>query len=187
VSTEDFIELLFTSTSTGFEAEVTDSTAIVASKPVKAAEVTVKAEKGETVALGIQGTKVQKSDISVEGKGSMDLTVTTGQFKKNTVSGGKKADSVSFGSGAKINKSTFELGKGKDSITFGAQTKFQGKTTIDLGKGAKDSVEFKTAPTKGKVEFDNVDSRDEFTIAGETYNGTEVAENFSNIKINFAE
>ena len=36
----------------------------------------------------------------------MDLTVTTGQFKKNTVTGGKKADSISFGSGAKINKST---------------------------------------------------------------------------------
>jgi len=187
INTGDFTELLFTSVNSGFEAELNGPTGIVASKPIKNASVTINTERGESTSVGIQGTKVQKSEFIADGRGSLNMNVTTGQFKKNTVVGTNKADSVSFGSGAKINKSDIDLKKGKDTITFGAQTKFQGKTTVDLGKGSKDMVEFKAAPTKGKIVFDNVDKRDRFTIDGETYTGSEVADNFSNIKINFAD
>ena len=190
IATEDFTELLFTSTSKGFEAEVTaDSpTAIVASKPVKEADVTLSAKKGETVAIGIEGTRVKKSDFTVDGKGSMDMTVKTGTFQKNTVTGGKKADSISFGNQVTVKGSEMDLGKGNDTVTFGAETKFKGKTTLDLGSKGKDVVEFKAEPTSGKVVIDNFDKRDELIIGGETFTKEDLEDaKFSNIKINFAD
>jgi len=188
IATEDFTELLFTSTNKGFEAEFTDSTAIVASKPVKEADVTVSTKKGETVSVGIEATRVKKSDFTVDGKGSMDMTVKTGTFQKSTVTGGKKADSISFGNQATVKGATMDMGKGDDSVTFGAETKFKGKTSIDLGKKGADVVEFKAEPTSGKIVIDNFDKKDTLIIGGETFTFEDLQDaKFSNIKINFAD
>ena len=192
IQTEDFTELLFTgSQSTGFEASVTSDTAVVASKPVKEANITVETAKGETVAIGVEGTKVAKSEFKVEGKGSLDLTVKTGSFQKNTVTGGKKSDSVSFGNQTKLKKVDADLGKGDDSVTFGKNTAFKGKSTFDLGEGGADTVKFKskTGPESGKVVFENVDENDTFQFKKKSYTGAEIAESdkFDNIKIEFAD
>ena len=191
VSTEDFTEYLFTQKNKGFEADFTDDSAIVGSKPIKDADVTVSTKKGETVSLGIEGTRIVKSDFAVEGRGAMDLTVKTGLFKKNTVTGGKKADSVSFGNQVKLQKTTVDLGKGDDSITFGSQTTYKGKSTVDLGKGGADVIEFKAEPTGGKVVVENFDKNDTLTVGDKTYTYDQLtgedAPSFEGIQIKFAD
>ena len=192
IQTEDFTELLFTgSQSYGFEASVSSDTAIAASKPVKEASFTVETTDGETVAIGVQGTKVAKSEFKLEGNGSLDMTVRTGSFQKNTVTGGKNSDSVSFGNQTKLKKVDADLDKGDDSVTFGKNTAFKGKSTFDLGEGGADTVKFKgkTGPESGKVVFENVDENDTFEVNKKTYTGAEIAESdqFDNIKIEFAD
>ena len=192
IQTEDFTELLFTgSKSTGFEATVTSDTAIAASKPVKEADITINSSEGETVVLGIQATKVAKSEIKNEGNGSLDMKVRTGSFLKNTVTGGKNSDSVSFGTQTKLKKVDADLGEGDDSVTFGKNTEFKGKSTFDLGEGGADAVKFKskTGPDSGKIVFKNVDENDTFQFKKKTFTGAEVAakEKFDNIKIEFAD
>ena len=188
VETDEFTELLFTQTNKGFEGDFSDDTAIVGSKPIKEADVTISTKKGETVKLGVEGTRVKKSEFTTEGKGSLDMTVKTGTFQKNTITGGKKADSISFGNQVTVKGVTMDMGKGDDSVTFGAETKFKGKTSIDLGKKGADVVEFKAEPTSGKIVIDNFDKKDTLIIGGETFTFDDLQDaKFSNIKINFAD
>ena len=164
---------------TGLEVEVT-GTGAVAGKAVNASTVTVQAEKGETATVVLQTNRFVKSDIAVEGKGKGVVKVNTGVFNKSTVTGGKKGDSVSFGGQTKVKKGEVDCGKGNDTVTFKKNTTFQGKTTIDLGKGGKDAVEYGKAPKGGKCVIENFSKKDTITVGKNTFdykdikNGAEI-------------
>ena len=140
---------------------------VLVGKPVIDSVVTVEAASNkETVTLVLKNNSFKKSDIVVE-KGTADIKVTVGNFKKSTVTTGKKSDSVTFGNQTTVNKATVELGKGSDTVTFKSGTKFKGKTTIDLGKGGADSVILEGDAKK--LVVDNFSRKDSISVAGETF------------------
>ena len=169
------------------EVEVTVSgDSVLVGKPVVDSTVTVDAASNkETVELVLKTNSFKKSDIVVE-KGAASIDVTVGTFKKSTVTTGKKSDSVTFGNQTTVNKATFDLGKGSDTVTFKSGTKFQGKSTIDLGKGGADSVIIEGDAKK--LTVDNFNRKDSISVAGETFdykdikNGAEVP----GVKVNLA-
>ena len=191
---EDKIEIveLKTGTELAIEAPVKEVEVSVAGdsklvgKPVIDSTVTVEAASNkETVELVLKTNSFKKSDIVVE-KGAADINVNVGTFKKSTVATGKKSDSVTFGNQTTVNRATVELGKGSDTVTFKSGTKFKGKSTIDLGKGGKDSVIIEGDAKK--LTVDNFDRKDSISVAGETFdykdikNGAEVP----GVKVNLA-
>ena len=191
---EDKIEIveLETGTELAIEAPVKEVEVSVAGdsklvgKPVIDSTVTVEAASNkETVELVLKTNSFKKSDIVVE-KGAADINVNVGTFKKSTVATGKKSDSVTFGNQTTVKKATVELGKGSDTVTFKSGTKFKGKTTIDLGKGGKDSVIIEGDAKK--LTVDKFDRKDSISVAGETFdykdikNGAEVP----GVKVNLA-
>ncbi|QNI96546.1 hypothetical protein [Synechococcus sp. RS9902] len=82
VTTDSFAELLFTgSASKGFEAKIIDGpTGIIASKPLKNASIKAATEKGETLEIGIEATKVEKSTFKATGKGDLNFQARTGTY-----------------------------------------------------------------------------------------------------------
>ena len=191
---EDKIEIveLKTGTELAIEAPVKEVEVAVAGdsvlvgKPVIDSTVTVEAASNkETVELVLKTDSFKKSDIVFE-KGAADINVKVGTFKKSTVATGKKSDSVTFGNQTTVKRATVELGKGSDTVTFKSGTKFKGKSTIDLGKGGKDSVIIEGDAKK--LTVDNFDRKDSISVAGETFdykdikNGAEVP----GVKVNLA-
>ena len=191
---EDKIEIveLKTGTELAIEAPVKEvevsvaGDSVLVGKPVIDSTVTVEAASNkETVELVLKTNSFKKSDIVVE-KGAADINVNVGTFKKSTVATGKKSDSVTFGNQTTVKKATVELGKGSDTVTFKSGTKFKGKSTIDLGKGGKDSVIIEGDAKK--LTVDNFDRKDSISVAGETFdykdikNGAEVP----GVKVNLA-
>ena len=191
---EDKIEIveLKTGTELAIEAPVKEvevsvaGDSVLVGKPVIDSTVTVEAASNkETVELVLKTNSFKKSDIVVE-KGAADINVKVGTFKKSTVATGKKSDSVTFGNQTTVEKATVELGKGSDTVTFKSGTKFKGKSTIDLGKGGKDSVIIEGDAKK--LTVDNFDRKDSISVAGETFdykdikNGAEVP----GVKVNLA-
>ena len=190
VTTDELTTIVFgDGPSNGFQAEIEDKTVITSTEaPLKKAEVTVNAQKGETVELTVEATEVKKTDITVDGRGALDLTVNAEKLKKSTVSGKAKDDSISFGD-ARLRKVEVDLGKGDDTVTFGEGASFRGRNFVDLGKGGADVVEFEgEEPSKGKIIINNFDENDKLIIGGETFTKDDIEDDtFSNIKINFAD
>ena len=191
---EDKIEIveLKTGTELAIEAPVKEvevsvaGDSVLVGKPVIDSTVTVEAASNkETVELVLKTDSFKKSDIVFE-KGAADINVKVGTFKKSTVATGKKSDSVTFGNQTTVKRATVELGKGSDTVTFKSGTKFKGKSTIDLGKGGKDSVIIEGDAKK--LTVDNFDRKDSISVAGETFdykdikNGAEVP----GVKVNLA-
>ena len=162
-----------------------EPTEVEVNSPVKDLEVTI-SEKGE-----VSGKSLTKSEISIEGasdkekvtldlkssfkksditvdKGQLDLTVTSPNFKKSTITGGGKSDSISFSKETKLVGSTLSLGTGKDSITFADGIELKGKTTVKTGKG-KDIIEVGKVSGKGKLILSDFSKKDRLVVGGDTY------------------
>ena len=151
------------------EVDVT-GTGIVAGKKVDESTVNVKASKGESATVVLQSTKFIGSDINISGGGKGVVKVNTGVFNKSTVTGGKKADSVRFGNETTVKNAEVDCGKGNDTVTFNKNTTFKGKTTVDLGKGGKDSLVLKANKVKGgKLVVENFGKKDTITVGKNTF------------------
>ena len=157
----------------------------------------------EVVATGT----VNKLTVTQEGKTPLCLTLDAanpaddgaslktsepGLFKKATITGGKKGDSVKFTGKTTVQRSTLDMGKGADTVVFGAKTGFVGKTTVDLGPagGKADKVVFKgdNTPEGGKVKITNFDSKDKLLVDGEVYKAKDLEDmKIDGIKIEFAD
>ena len=195
VTTDSFAELLFTgSASKGFEAKIVDGpTGIVAAKPLKNASIKAATEKGETLQVGIEATKVEKSTFKATGKGDLNFQARTGTFIDTKIKGTKGSDSIKFGSKTKLNGVDIVAGKGSDTVTFGGNTKSKfkgGDSTIDLGKGGKDVVEFTNfkAFKKGGLTIENFDKKDKLIINDQKFGYNKLQkEDFKGIEIDFAD
>ena len=63
-----------------------------------------------------------------------------------------------------------ETARAQTHRTFAKGTKYKGKTTIDLGKGGKDSVVVENNKVKGgNLVITNFTKKDTITIGGETF------------------
>ena len=125
-------------------------------KSVIAPTVTVDASKGEASKIVFKTTVVKNGTIANEGKGSLEVNLDDGKFKKLTIdAGNKKRDDIVFvKDDIKLIKSTIDMGKGNDTIRFGKLPTLKGETTIDLGKGS-DTIVFKARTQfKGKTTID---------------------------------
>ena len=140
-------------------------------KAVKDSEVVVKGKQGETTTVTVED-KFKETDIKNRGKGALEVEFSGGNFTKGkiTSSKSKSSDSISFQGKSTINRGLIKAGKGNDSITFAKGTKYKGKTTIDLGKGGKDSVVVENNKVKGgNLVITNFTKKDTITIGGETF------------------
>ena len=137
-------------------------------------EVLATPKKGETATVVVESTVFKGNTITNEGKGSLEVTVATGSFKKSGIEGGKAADAVSFGASVSIKSATVDLGKGDDSITFAKGVKIKGDTTLDLGKGGKDVVTFESAKVAKKITITNITKKDKFIVGDDTYKGKDI-------------
>ena len=137
-------------------------------------EVLATPKKGETATVVVESTVFKGNTITNEGKGSLEVTVATGSFKKSGIEGGKAADAVSFGASVSIKSATVDLGKGDDSITFAKGVKIKGNTTLDLGKGGKDVVTFESAKDAKKITITNITKKDKFIVGDDTYKGKDI-------------
>ena len=170
------------------ELDVT-GTGIVAGKKVDESTVNVKASKGESATVVLQSTKFVGSDINISGSGKGVVKVNTGVFNKSTVTGGKKADSVRFGNETKVKNAEVDCGKGNDTVTFKKNTTFKGKTTVDLGKGGKDSLVLKANKVKGgKLVVENFGKKDTITAGKNSFDYKDIkgGAEISGVKIKLA-
>ena len=197
VTTEDFAELLFTgSKSVGFEAKIKDGpTGIVAAKPLQKADIEIATKKGKTLTLGVEATKVEKSSFDATGKGKLNFQARTGTFVKTDLSGTNKNDSIKFGSKTKLKGSmNIDTNKGADTVTFAgnSKSKFKGaEVVVELGKGGKDVVEFKSFKNKinkGSITIEDFDKKDILKVNGKTYDYNKLQDkSFKGIEIDFAD
>ena len=157
----------------------------VSGKSLTDSEISVEAASNKEEVTVELKSSFKKSEISVD-KGKLDLTVTSSKFSNSTVTAGKKADSITFGSNTKVIKATVEMGKGSDTVTFKSGTKFKGKTTIDLGKGGKDAVVFEGDAKK--ITVDNFTKKDSISVAGETFDYKDIKKGaeIGGVKVNLA-
>ena len=197
ITTEDFAELLFTGKkSVGFEAKIKDGpTGIVAGKTIAKADIDAVTKKGKTLTIGVEATKVEKSSFEATGKGKLDFQAKTGTFVKTNISGTKQSDSIKFGGKTKLNGSmNIDTNKGSDTVTFAGNTKnkFKGvDLVVELGKGGKDVVEFKSFKNKinkGNVLIEDFDKKDKLKINNKTFNYDQLQDkSFKGIEIDFAD
>ena len=134
-----------------------------------------------------------KFDTTTTEPSSRSLRGQAGLFKKASITGSKKGDSVQFSGKTTVQRSSLDMGKGADTVTFGAKTKFDKTTTIDLGTagGKADKVIFKGRNTAegGKVVISNFDSKDKLLVKGEVLKQSDLEDGvkIDGIKIEFAD
>jgi hypothetical protein len=100
------------------------------------------------------------------------VNVNTGQVKNLTIDAGnkKRADLVRIKDDVKLARASMDLGKGDDTVRFGKGVTFKGESTIDLGKGGKDSVIIEADSLgKGKLEITNFTKKDTLTVGDDTF------------------
>ena len=83
------------------------------------------------------------------------------------------------------------MGKGNDTIRFKKNAVFQGKTTVDLGKGGADELYVKAIDgvQGGKLQINSFTKKDELTIGKTTFDHKDIkggAELPGNIKVDLA-
>ena len=142
----------------------------------------------ETTEVTLNTTLFKNSIFNA--KGETKLTIDGTNFNKSIANMSNYDDSIQF-KGGKVAGSALKMGKGDDTVTFGANTQFANTTKIGLGKdGGSDVVEFKSAPTDGKVVINQFDKNDTLIVGGESFSLDDInngkAAEFTNIKINFA-
>jgi hypothetical protein len=155
------------------EVTATEPTTSITGRKLSNSTITAKGPKGaESVAVVVETKSLIGSSITKEGKGNLTVDVKGTIFKKSTIDAGvkKRNDIISFTAEANVNKSTVNAGKGNDAIRFGKGVTFTGKTTIDLGKGGKDSVtvEADAISDGGKLKVTSFGKKDTITVGDET-------------------
>ena len=83
------------------------------------------------------------------------------------------------------------MGKGNDTIRFKKNAVFQGKTTVDLGKGGADELYVKAIDgvQGGKLQINSFTKKDELTIGKTTFDYKDLkggSELPGNIKVDLA-
>ena len=169
--------------SKGLEVEAAGEVEINASGTVTKLSVTT--EKGEALGLTLDASKPESDGASLK-------TSEPGLFKKATITGGNKGDSVKFTGKTTVQRSTLDMGEGPDTVVFGAKTQFVKTTTVDLGPagGKADKVVFKgdNTPEGGKVKITNFDSKDKLLVDGVVYKAKDLEDmKIDGIKIEFAD
>ena len=197
ITTEDFAELLFTgSKSVGFQAKIKDGpTEIVADKSLVKTDIDAVTKKGKTLSIGVEATKVEKSSFDATGKGKLNFQARAGTFLKTDISGTNKNDSIKFGSKTKLKGGmNIDTNKGSDTVTFAgnSKNKFKGAdVVVELGKGGKDVVEFKSFKNKlnkGNVLIEDFDKKDKLKINNKTFDYNQLQDkNFKGIEIDFSD
>ena len=172
----------------GLEITATGDNTGITGKKVETSTVSATPKKGESSNVVVETTVFKGNTIANEGKGSLEVNVNTGKFKKSVIDAGdkKRDDLVRFKDNVLVNRATMDLGKGDDTVRFGKGVTFKGKTTIDLGKGGADSVIVEAnAVEGGKLSITNFTRKDTITVGDETFtykdikNGAEIP----NVKI----
>ena len=128
-------------------------------------------KKSESSNVVIETSVFNKGTIVNDGKGSLEVNINTGKFKKSTIDAGnkKRDDVVRFKDEAKLIKATVEMGKGNDTVRFGKGASFKGKSTVDLGKG-KDAIVIEADAIKGgKLVVTSFSKKDTITVGEETF------------------
>ena len=148
-------------------------------------KLSVTTEEGEDLDLTLDATKPASEGASLK-------TSEPGLFKKATITGGNKGDSVKFTGKTTVQRSRLDMGEGADTVVFSAKTGFVGKTTVDLGPagGKADKVVFKgdNTPEGGKVKITNFDSEDKLLVDGVVYKAEDLEDmKIDGIKIDFAD
>jgi hypothetical protein len=176
----------------GLEITATEETTVVSGKKLTDSTVTAKGSKGETSNVAVETKQFQGGTIENKGKGLLEVSVDGSNFKKSTIDAGankKRDDSISFKGKAKVDRGTVKAGKGDDKIVFGDEVTFKGKTTIDLGKGGKDSIVINADSIEGgKLKVTNFTKKDTITVGDETftYNDIKNGAEIPNVKIKLA-
>ena len=168
-------------------------TGIVGEKVTKTT-VSANSAQGDVDKIVVQTEGLYGSTIENVGKGSLDVTHNTGEFKNSKIDAGankKKADIVKFGNDAKIINGNIEMGKGNDTVRFKKNAVFQKKTTVDLGKGGADELYVKAinGVEGGKLQVNTFTKKDELTIGKTTFDYKDIkggAELPGNIKVDLA-
>ena len=123
------------------------------------------------------------------------LRSEAGLFKKASITGSKKGDSVKFTGKTTVQRASLDMGKGADTVVFGAKTQFIKTTTIDLGPagGKADKVAFKgkNIAEGGRVVIENFDSKDKRLLNGQVFKQSDLEDGVkidgTSIKIEFAD
>ena len=174
----------------GLEIKATEESTVIRGRKLSDSTVTAKAGKGELSDVSVKTREFNGGTVENKGRGLLNVVVEGTNFKNSTIDAGankKRADNISFEGKAKVNKSVIKAGKGNDEILFGDKVKFKGKTTIDLGKGGKDSIiiEADSIPKGGKLVVTNFTKKDTITVGDErfTYKDIKNGAEIPNIKV----
>lgn len=168
----------------GIEVTATEPTTEIDGKKVVKSTISVEGKKGTESSVVINTKALNKSTISNDGKGKLDVEINGSTFNKSVIDAGdrKRADNISFKGKANVKNSEIKVGKGNDAIVFGQNVSFKGKTTIDLGQGGQDSIVIAANKVKGggKLKVTNFTKKDTITVGDETFtykdikNGAEI-------------
>ena len=153
----------------------TGTTTAVVGKKVADSSFTAKAKKGDESTIGFTTTKVNKSEITVKGKGAGTVNFNTGRINNSSIEFKRNSeDSVNFNSGVQLRNVTVNAGKGDDTITFKANTKILGSNEITLGAGA-DVLEVPAEINgKGKIVVTDLAKNDTIKVGDESFSGRDI-------------
>ena len=152
----------------GLDIEAKSETAVTGKK-ITDTTVNVTAKKGEDTNIVLETTVAKSTTITNEGKGAIEVNVNTGKVKGLTIDAGnkKRADLVRIKDDVKLIDANFKLGKGNDNIRIGKGVTFKGTSSVDLGKGGKDTV---TVEGKAKLDITNFSKKDTLNVGDDSYN-----------------
>ena len=151
----------------GLDVEAQGDTAVTGKK-ITDSQVNVSTEKGEDTNIVLETTVAKNTTITNEGKGAIEVNVNTGKVKGLTIDAGnkKRADLVRI-KDVKLIDADMNMGKGNDTVRFSAEVIFKGNSSVDLGKGGKDSVIVEGKPKK--LEITSFSKKDTLTVGDETF------------------
>ena len=162
----------------GLDIEAASATAVTGKK-ITDTTVNVSANKGEDTNIVLETTVAKSTTITNEGKGAIEVNVNTGKVKGLTIDAGnkKRADLVRIKDDVKLIDADFKLGKGNDKVVFGKGVTFNGTSSVNLGKGGKDTV---IVEGKAKLDITNFSKKDTLNVGDDSYsfkdikNGAEI-------------
>lgn len=151
----------------GLDIEAQGDTAVTGKK-ITDSQVNVSTKKGEDTNIVLETTVAKSTTITNEGKGALEVNVNTGKVKSLTIDAGnkKRADLVRIKDDVKLINADMNMGKGNDTVRFGKGVTFKGSSTVDLGKGGKDSV---IVEGKAKLDITSFSKKDTLTVGDDTY------------------
>ena len=178
----------------GMEITTTGGKTGVVGEKVQKTTISAKSSKGDVDKIVVQTEGLYGSTIENAGKGTLDVTHNTGEFKNSTIDAGankKRNDTVVFGNDAKVIRGTVNMGKGNDTIRFKKNATFQKKTTVDLGKGGTDKIMVKNLDgvTGGKLNITTFTKKDTLTVGKTDFSYKDIeggADIPGNIKVDLA-